>query len=730
MSKKSYFDLFAGIGLVDYALEKSGWKLDLAVDYDLKKKNMYSVNFPEYASKYALRDVFTLRSSEIPNSFLGHASFPCTDVSTAGKREGVTNGVQSSAIDSVLGLLYSKDYVDRPSVLLTENVKGLLTSNKGNDIQYLLTHYTQLGYHNDLLFVDAKYFVPQSRQRIFIVSMKKELVPNDLVVQKTSKNWLRPKIVLDTINNNTAVNWLHLRSFAEPSIKANLESIVDRNDVLFWEAARRDYLVSQMSSRHLRLVSDRLNDDEYNYFTAFRRMRMRDGKKQSTAEIRVDGLAGCLRTAKGGSAKQILVRVGKGTVDVRLLNERECARLMGAPDFIIDSKISTNDYLFGFGDGVCSSAVEFLDKKYLTPIFEAKLKSNLAQPITKIYTMDFSPIVRAEIFAHYKKWRLDNLDSKSNLPIKGRLYGALVVLNNLRDKSDPDWSYENTIKITNTDNSTHFNHRSIQGHTSHRLKLALERLNRKDLIPASGGEAGRTSTGTKFAGLGIINIINHYISDVSSKDVDRVGDEVVDLLTEQVIMDLQSHADLGGIEVKFNSSETLGAYITKLVNAKVSKPGAVSQHLVGAKLQYKFKGNSDITIDHHSSSTADIQTNRLGDFDIGNTVIHVTKTPNSAHFQKAYANAKSGRTVYILVPEIKLDTTILTNDIDESYKSKVNVYSIEQFISQNIDELAYFRKELSLIGLEEVLKIYNQLIDRYENDGSLKIVIPDFGIKR
>lgn len=731
VSKKTYFDLFAGIGLVDYALEKNGWQLDLAVDYDIKKKRMYSANFPEQSGKYALRDVFTLKSSDIPNSFLGHASFPCTDVSTAGRRAGVNNGTQSSAIDSVLGLLYSKTYTDRPSVLLTENVKGLLTSNNGNDIKYLLTHYSQLGYHNDILMVDAKYFVPQSRQRIFIISMKKELVPVNLTVSSITEDWLRPELVIKTILENKDVNWLHLKSIVEPKINDNLSSIVDLDDQSFWDRERREYFLGQMSSRHLRLVSKHLNDDEYNYFTAFRRMRVRDGKKQSTAEIRTDGIAGCLRTAKGGSAKQILVRVGKGHVDVRLLNEVECARLMGAPDFIMDEKISMNDYLFGFGDGVCASAIEFIDENYLTPIFEAKLKQNLFSSTDNYkYTMDLSPEIRTDISAKYKLWRKENYDNKTELPIKGRLYGALIVLYNLRDKSDPDWSYQNTLKIHNTDNSTHFNHRSIQGHTSHRLKLALERLNRKDLIPSSSGEAGRTSTGTKFAGLGIIKIVNDYISNASAADIDRIGDEVVDLLTGQVIQDLQSHLEIGGIEIKYNSSETIGAYISKIINAKVSKPGAVSQHLVGAKLEYKFKNDGDVNIDHHSSSTADIQTNRLGDFDIGNAVIHVTKTPNLGHFQKAYENAKSGRTVYILVPEIKLDTTILTNDIDEAYKNKVNVYSIEQFISQNIDELAYFQKELSLSGLEEVLKIYNRLIEKYENDAGLKVVIPDFGIKK
>ncbi len=58
----------------------------------------------------------------------------------------------------------------------------------------------------------------------------------------------------------------------------------------------------------------------------------------------------------------------------------------------------------------------------------------------------------------------------------------------------------------------------------------------------------------------------------------------------------------------------------------------------------------------------------------------------------------------------------------------MNVYSIEQFISQNIDEMGFFRKDLSLQGLQEVLTIYNRLIDRFENDGSLKIIMPDLGV--
>ena len=84
------------------------------------------------------------------------------------------------------------------------------------------------------------------------------------------------------------------------------------------------------------------------------------------AEIRTDGIAGCLRTPKGGSARQILLRVNKGKIDIRLLSPRECARLMGADEYHISGNI--NQALFGFGDAVCVPVVTWIGENYLTPL--------------------------------------------------------------------------------------------------------------------------------------------------------------------------------------------------------------------------------------------------------------------------------------------------------------------------------------------------------------------------
>ena len=77
------------------------------------------------------------------------------------------------------------------------------------------------------------------------------------------------------------------------------------------------------------IIADQMTQSgDYSYGTIFRRVR----KGRSMAELRVDGIAGCLRTPRGGSARQILFKAGKGEYWARFLTPRECARLQGVPD--------------------------------------------------------------------------------------------------------------------------------------------------------------------------------------------------------------------------------------------------------------------------------------------------------------------------------------------------------------------------------------------------------------
>jgi DNA (cytosine-5)-methyltransferase 1 len=108
---------------------------------------------------------------------------------------------------------------------------------------------------------------------------------------------------------------------------------------------------------------------KWSYGTVFRRIR--HGK--SMAELRTDGLAGCLRTPRGGSGRQILFKAGYGKHFARLLTPRECARLMGANNYAID--VPLNQALFGFGDAVCVPVIKWIAANYLNPVLSELVKA-------------------------------------------------------------------------------------------------------------------------------------------------------------------------------------------------------------------------------------------------------------------------------------------------------------------------------------------------------------------
>ena len=121
--------------------------------------------------------------------------------------------------------------------------------------------------------------------------------------------------------------------------------------------------MNQMSAKHEEQARKMIAGKSYTYATAFRRVR----HEKSMAELRTDGIAGCLRTPRGGSGRQILFKAGRGKYQVRLLTARECARLQGVPDtYVID--VPLNQALFGFGDAVCVPAIEWIAQHYLTPV--------------------------------------------------------------------------------------------------------------------------------------------------------------------------------------------------------------------------------------------------------------------------------------------------------------------------------------------------------------------------
>lgn len=365
LAHPTFAEFFAGIGLMRMGLEKNGWQIAYANDIDKDKYIMYSDQFADASDHFQLEDIHKLDPYDVPNVTLATASFPCNDLSLAGARKGL-GGKQSSAYWGFVRIL-DEMAERRPPLVLLENVAGFLTSHGGRDFQAALLALNRLGYAVDSLMIDASRFVPQSRVRLFVIGHLEE-GHGSWKMRETMgfyESDVRPKPLAHYIFTHPEIVWdirdLPVLPSTAPSLDAVLEHHPDDSSY-WWSDDRRDYLLSQMSNRHAEQLRLMMKGKKLSYGTVFRRVR----KGRSMAELRTDGVAGCLRTPRGGSGRQILVEAGQGHVRVRLLTPRECARLMGADGFSIN--VSLNKALFGFGDAVCVPVIGWIAEHYLNPL--------------------------------------------------------------------------------------------------------------------------------------------------------------------------------------------------------------------------------------------------------------------------------------------------------------------------------------------------------------------------
>lgn len=361
--EKTCAEFFAGIGLMRMGLELAGWRISFANDIDEAKWRMYRDQFGE-DGEFLLGDIHEIDAAVVPGVVLATASFPCNDLSLAGARKGL-DGAHSGAFWGFVEVL--ERVPRKPPMVLLENVPGFLTSRRGNDFRSALLALNRLGYTVDAFIIDAVHFVPQSRARLFVVGT---MTQGDFAVKEAAafyESECRPAALAHFVFWHGDIRW-NLRELPPlPRARQRLEKIIEKfppESSIWWNRERCDYLLGQMSEKHREKADEMIRSDRISYATAFRRVRF--GK--SMAELRTDGIAGCLRTPRGGSGRQILVVAGRGSFAARLLSPRECARLMGADDFVINAPF--NQALFGFGDAVCVPVIEWIGTNYLNPVWE------------------------------------------------------------------------------------------------------------------------------------------------------------------------------------------------------------------------------------------------------------------------------------------------------------------------------------------------------------------------
>jgi DNA (cytosine-5)-methyltransferase 1 len=344
-------------------LEAAGIETVWANDIEPAKREMYAANFGD--GEFVLGDVRDVHGRSIPDAEVATASFPCTDLSLAGNRRGLGTSAIPRGQDGGSSMFWefarALDEMGsrRPSVVLLENVLGFASSHGGRDLREAVLELNRLGYSCDLMTVDARHFVPQSRPRMFIVGLQD---PSAACVSGALSH--RPAWVRRFAREVTEAR-LHARPLpGSPSGPTDLSDIVERlaaDAPEWWNAERVKRFIDSLSAVQSARLAKLRSTAGVAWRTAYRRTR----HGVAVWEIRADGIAGCLRTARGGSSKQALVEAGEGEVRIRWMTPREYARLMGAADFTIVTR--ANQALFGFGDAVCVPVIAWLCEHYVAP---------------------------------------------------------------------------------------------------------------------------------------------------------------------------------------------------------------------------------------------------------------------------------------------------------------------------------------------------------------------------
>lgn len=204
--KPKLISLFSGCGGLDLGFEKAGFEKVWANDFDADAQAVYSLNLGDIDG----RDIRTVDEKEIPQGDILTAGFPCQPFSSAGSRRGVYDS-RGMLYKECLRIIQDK----MPKVIVFENVRGLLSTkyidgrNLADVIVEDLSAMNEVGYNVVHKLLNASdYGVPQNRQRVFFVGVRKDLGVNFIFPPKQKKEHLTLRHILDIPNTvKNQVDW-------------------------------------------------------------------------------------------------------------------------------------------------------------------------------------------------------------------------------------------------------------------------------------------------------------------------------------------------------------------------------------------------------------------------------------------------------------------------------------------------------------------------------------------
>jgi len=286
--KFRFIDLFAGIGGMRLAFEAAGGKCVFASEWDRHAQKTYLSNFGDLPEG----DIRQIPSERIPDHDILVAGFPCQPFSIAGvskkdslgRAHGFRDETQGTLFFEVARIIRDK----RPKAFLLENVKNLKTHDKGRTFNVIRSTLQNLGYSLHVAILDGKHYVPQRRERIFIVGF----------------------------DMTTYGGW---ESFSFPDPPRSQKKI-------------KDILEQNVDDKYT--LSDRL----WEYLQKYAEKHRKSGNGFGFGLVDLDGISRTLSARYHKDGSEILIpQPGRNP---RRLTPRECARLMGFPE---DFRIVVSD---------------------------------------------------------------------------------------------------------------------------------------------------------------------------------------------------------------------------------------------------------------------------------------------------------------------------------------------------------------------------------------------------
>lgn len=367
----SFYEFFAGGGMARAGLGPA-WRCTFANDVDGKKGLTYQDNWGT-GGELTVGDIRALTRNQLPGAVdLAWGSFPCQDLSLAGAGAGLS-GERSGTFYPFWDLMKGLKADGRgPKIIAMENVCGALTSHQGKDFNAICETFSNAGYRYGALVIDAALFVPQSRPRLFVIGVRKDLSidPSLLSPEPTAPFHTRGlRNAQQRLSKKAAADWLWWNLPAPALRTTAFSDILEDNpaDVPWHTAEQTAKLLASMSPVNLAKVEAAKRAERRMVGGVYKRTRPEAAGRMVRAEVRFDDISGCLRTPNGGSSRQTILVVDNDRVRSRLISARETARLMGLSDsYRLPRRYNEAYHLTG--DGVAVPVVRFLAHYLFEPI--------------------------------------------------------------------------------------------------------------------------------------------------------------------------------------------------------------------------------------------------------------------------------------------------------------------------------------------------------------------------